>query len=101
VGAQHSAHAEMPVRAPLLGEARIVHATGGIRWRAEVVARLVSMDAAAYRVSALLVLRLECLSARRAPRRVSVPGARDLADVPDAVLRALIARPAGRRRAAG
>ena len=83
------------------GGSRIVRAAGGMRWRATVVARLLSDDPATGRERARLVLRFECLGARRRLVRASLPGVASLEDVPDAALRALIesvrsGRPAAR-----
>jgi len=90
VGAQRNVQDEMAGAADTSGEARIVRLDGGVRWRASVVARLISEDVAAARASARLVLRFECLTAARPPKRGSIAGVSALADVSDDALRALI-----------
>ncbi len=69
---------------------RIVRLPSGVSWRATVVARLVSDEAAAGRENARLVVQLECLSMRRRALRVIVPGARSLDAVSESALRELI-----------
>ena len=90
MGAQRNVQDEMAGAADTSGEERIVRLDGGVRWRASVVARLISEDVAAARASARLVLRFECLTAARPPKRASIAGASALADVSDDALRALI-----------
>ena len=84
MGAQRNVQDEMAGAADTSGEERIVRLDGGVRWRASVVARLISEDIAAASASARLVLRFECLTAARPPKRGSI------ADVSDDALRALI-----------
>ena len=95
--AQRSARDETPNEDTSGTESRIVRLESGLRWRATVVARLISEDIAAGRESARLVIRLECLTTRRRALRVAVPGARTLAGVSESVLRELIERPEARR----
>jgi len=98
MGAPRSMPDEGP-HADLGGESRVIRLPGGMRWRATVVARLVSVDIALGRESARLVLSLECLTAARAPRRVSLAGVSSLASVSEEELRELVAPPKGRRAA--
>ena len=90
MGAQRNVQDDMPGPADTSGEMRVVRLEGGIRWRATVVARLVSEDIAAARASARLVLRFECLTAARPPKRGMIAGVNSLAGVSDDALRALI-----------
>jgi hypothetical protein len=90
VGAQRSVHDDVPNGGENDGESRILRLDGGVRWRVSVVARLISEDITLRRESARLVLRLECLTAARPPKRASLAGASSLADVGDDVLRELI-----------
>jgi hypothetical protein len=98
VRAQRRTRDETPDHTLGATPSRIVELSGGMRWRASLVARLISEDVAAGRESARLVLRLECLSARRRPLRAAVPGARALTEVSERTLRDLVARPARHRR---
>ena len=100
MGAERHARVEMPKGAAPAAESRTVRLAGGMRWRASVVARLISEDLSAGRESARLVLRLECLSARRRPVRTAITGARSLAEVSDEHLQEVIARPSARSRTA-
>ena len=101
MGAQRNVRDHAPVHPAPGSELRSVQLTSGMRWRVSVVARLISVDIAAGRESARLILQLDCLSARRRPLRAAVPGARALDDVSDGMIRALIARPALRRGSSG
>ena len=90
MGAQRSVHDDVPKGGDAAGESRIVQLAGGMRWRATVVARLISEDIAAGHERARLVLRLECLSARRRALRASVAGISSLAALDDEALGALV-----------
>jgi len=90
VGAQRNVQDDVPSNGETGGASRIVRLDGGVRWRVSVVARLISEDIAAGRASARLVVRLECLTAARPPKRGSLAGASTLAEVSDEALRALI-----------
>jgi hypothetical protein len=90
VGAQRNVHDDVPHHGENDGESRVLRLGGGVRWRVSVVARLISEDIALRRESARLVLRLECLTAARAPKRASLAGVSSLADVGDDALRELI-----------
>jgi len=100
VGAERHARNDMLEGDEEAAESRTVQLAGGMRWRATVVARMISEEGAAGQESARLVLRLECLSARRRPIRAAIAGARSLADVSDQVFEGLIARPSARPRTA-
>ena len=97
MGAERHARDEIPPGGHDAAESRTVQLAGGMRWRASVVARLISEDVAAGHESARLVIRVECLSAPRRAIRAAVAGARSLAEVSDAMLLDLIARPTVRR----
>jgi hypothetical protein len=99
MGAQRSVQDDVPDNGRTDAESRIVRLDGGVRWRVSVVARLISEDIAAARASARLVVRLECLTTPRPPKRGSIAGASTLAEVGDEALRALIG--SGGSRAAG
>lgn len=90
MGAQRSVQDDVPNNGEGDGETRIVRLDGGVRWRASMVARLISEDVPLRRESARLVLRFECLTAVRPPKRGSVAGVSSLAEVSDEALRALI-----------
>ena len=100
MGAKRHVRDEMPNGDDGAAESRTVQLASGMRWRVTVVARLISEDIAVGHESARLVLRLECLSARRRPIRAAIAGARSLAGIDDGALQDLIARPAARRRTA-
>lgn len=100
MGAERHVRDEMPKGDTSDAESRTMQLASGMRWRVSVVARLISLDVPAGRESARLVLRLECLSARRRPLRAAITGARALADVREDVLLGLIAQPTARRRTA-
>jgi hypothetical protein len=90
-------HDETPNETGSAEGSRVVRLASGMRWRATVVARLISEDAAAAGARARLVLRLECLSLKKRALRVAVTGARSLDAVSDEALIELIERPAARR----
>jgi len=100
VGAERHARVEMPKGDAPAADSRTVRLASGMRWRATVVARLISEDLSVGRESARLVLRLECLSARRRPVRTTITGARSLAEVSDDHLQELVARPSVHSRTA-
>ena len=87
MGAGHRARVE-PQGAPGTGaESRIVRLASGVRWRATVVARLISEDVVAGQEHARLVLHLECLTMPRRSVRVALSGARSLKTVGEEALR--------------
>lgn len=90
MGAERSVREEVQRESGRDGESRVVRLQGGMRWRATVVARLISEDIADRHESARLVLNLECLSARRRPLRASIAGAASLDSIGDDVLSAVI-----------
>lgn len=97
MGAEHRMHDETPNEAGSAEGSRVVRLASGMRWRATVVARLISEDAVLGSASARLVLRLECLSLKKRAQRLAVTGSRSLDAVSDEALRELIERPTGRR----
>ena len=97
MGAEHRMRDETPNETDAAGGSRVVRLASGMRWRATMVARLISEDAVLGHESARLVLRLECLSLKKRALRVAVTGARSLEDVSDDALRELIERPSARR----
>ena len=100
MGAERHVRDETSNRGNDAAESRTVQLAGGMRWRASVVARLVSEDVAAGRESARLIVHLECLSAPRRAIRAAVAGARSLAEVSDADFERLIAHLAARHTTA-
>ena len=101
MGAERSARDEGPGKHDdAEGGARIVRLPDGMRWRVSVVARLISEEIGTGHESARLVLRLECLSARRRALRTTVAGASSLDGVPEEALCAVIRKDAPRSRGA-
>ena len=88
MGAGHRARVE-PQGEPGTGaESRIVRLASGVRWRATVVARLISEgNVVAGQEHARLVLQLECLTMPRRSVRVALSGARSLKTVGEEALR--------------
>jgi hypothetical protein len=91
VGAERSVRDDGPRGADAdQGGSRVVRAAGGMRWRATVVARLVTDELGTGREHTRLVLQLDCLSARRRPLRTAVAGVSSLDAMADEAVRALI-----------